>query len=467
MQSPDIREKDNETVKQRYNDFSDGAVWKVIMAQAVPLMLAQLVQLLYNVVDRIYIGHMNGGDSMVLTGVGITFPIITFITAFAALFGMGGVPLFSMSNGSGDTPRAERILGNSTFLLLTSACVLTVTGYVLMRPLLYLLGASDNSYIYAASYMKVYMAGTLFSMISTGLNGYISAQGAPKTGMLTTVIGALLNVVLDPIFIFALGLGVTGAAAATVISQMVSAVWVVHFLVNKAPQRIRKENVRPDAGITKRICSLGASNFVMSGTTCFVQIVCNTTLRTFGGDLYIGIMTILNSVRDMVMLPIHGLISGSQPVMGFNYGAKKYDRVKSAINFDTAAGAVYTVVMWLIIVTFPKFWFSVFTDDPNVTLYGTEALKIYFFGFVFMSFQFAGQSTFQALGDAKHAIFFSLLRKAVIVIPLTLILPRIGLGVNGVFIAEPISNAVGGLACFLTMRNTIYKKLTADETTAA
>ena len=363
-------------MKQRYNDFSDGAVWKVIMAQAVPLMLAQLVQLLYNVVDRIYIGHMNSGDSMVLTGVGITFPIITFITAFAGLFGAGGVPLFSMANGSGDTEKAERILGNSVFLLLSGACVITAAGYLFLKPLLYLLGASDNSYIYAVAYTKVYMAGTLFSMLSTGLNGYISAQGAPRTGMLTTVIGAVLNVILDPIFIFVLGLGVTGAAAATVISQTVSAMWVMHFLVYKAPQRIHPENIHPDASITKRICSLGASNFVMSGTTCFVQIACNTTLREVGGDLYIGIMTILKSVRDMVMLPIHGLINGSQPVMGFNYGAKKYDRVKNAINFDTLAGAAYTVVMWLIIVAFPKFWFSVFTDDPNVALYGTQALKI-------------------------------------------------------------------------------------------
>jgi Na+-driven multidrug efflux pump len=256
-------------------------------------------------------------------------------------------------------------------------------------------------------------------------------------------------------------MGVRGAALATVISQAVSAVWILHFLMGeKTPLRLKRQNICIIPEITKNILKLGTSNFVMQGTTCFVQAACNSTLQIYGGDVYIGIMTVLNSIRDIFMLPIHGLISGAQPVMGFNYGAGKNDRVKAAIRFNTLAGAVYTLAAWLLVFVFPEFWFRIFSKNTDFLEYGVSAMRIYFFGFVFMSFQFAGQSVFQALGDSKHAIFFSLLRKAIIVIPLTLLLPRLGMGVRGVFIAEPISNIVGGLACFITMRYTIYKKLT-------
>lgn len=444
-------------------DFSEGAIWKITLSQAVPLILAQLVQLLYNIVDRIYIGHMDGSDSTALTGVGLTFPIITFIVAFAALFGNGGVPLFSMANGAGNQDRAERIMGNSCCLILSSSVVLMVFGYVFCKPILYLLGASDSSYVYAYDYIKFYLSGTLFSMLTTGLNSYISAQGFPKTGMITTIIGAVLNILLDPLFIFVFGLGISGAAIATVISQIVSALWILRFLIRKAPLALKLKNICINADLTKNICKLGMSNFVMQGTTCFVQIACNSTLQTYGGDIYVGIMTVLNSVRDVFFLPISGLVNGAQPVMSFNYGAKKFDRVKQSIRFNTLAGAVYTITAWLLIVLFPAFWFRIFSNDTALIAPGIDAIKIYFFGFVFMSFQFSGQSTFQALGDAKHAIFFSLLRKVIIVIPLTLILPHMGMGVNGVFIAEPVSNAVGGLASYITMRRTVYNKLNVEE----
>lgn len=444
-------------------DFSKGAIWKITLSQAVPLILAQLVQLLYNIVDRIYIGHMDSSDSTALTGVGLTFPIITFIAAFAALFGSGGVPLFSMANGAGDRDRAERIMGNSCCLILFSSVVLMVFGYVFCKPILCLLGTSDSSYAYAYDYIKFYLSGTLFSMLTTGLNSYISAQGFPKTGMITTIIGAVLNILLDPLFIFVFGLGISGAAIATVISQIVSALWILSFLIRKAPLALKLKNIRIDADLTKSICKLGTSNFVMQGTTCFVQIACNSTLQTYGGDIYVGIMTVLNSVRDVFFLPVSGLVNGAQPVMSFNYGAKKFDRVKQSIRFNTLAGAVYTITAWLLIVLFPAFWFRIFSNDTTLISPGIDAIKIYFFGFVFMSFQFSGQSTFLALGDAKHAIFFSLLRKVIIVIPLTLILPHMGMGVNGVFIAEPVSNAVGGLASYITMRRTVYNKLNAEE----
>lgn len=441
-------------------DFSKGPVWKCIVAQAIPLTIAQLVQLLYNVVDRIYLGHLGEGDSIALTGVGLTFPIVTLIMAFTALFGMGGVPLFAIARGDKDEEKAADILGNAFGLLLISAVLLTTICMVFRRPILFAFGASEASYIYADEYLKIYLWGTMFSMIGTGCNGYINAQGFPKVGMFSTLIGAITNIILDPIFIFGLDMGVSGAALATIISQTFSAIWVLRFLTGKnalIPLRIRNIKIKKD--ISLEIFKLGTANFIMQGTNCLVQIVCNATLQGYGGDIYVGIMTVTNSVREIFMLPINGIISGAQPVISFNYGAKDYKRVKEGINFNTFFGASYTMFAWLMVIAFPRFWFSVFSDDMQMINVGIGALKIYFFGFVFMAFQFAGQSTFQALGDAKHAIFFSLLRKAFIVVPLTFILPMIGFGVNGVFLAEPISNAIGGLASYITMRRTIYRTL--------
>lgn len=441
-------------------DFSKGPVWKCILAQAVPLTIAQLVQLLYNVVDRIYIGHLGDGSSIALTGVGLTFPIVTLIMAFTALFGNGGVPLFAIARGAQDEEEAGKILGNSFALLMVSSVILTVIGYLFCRPILFAFGASEESYIYAEQYLNIYLIGTIFSMTSTGLNSYINAQGFPKIGMFSVIIGAVINIVLDPIFIFVFDMGVAGAALATIISQAVSAAWVLRFLFGKQailPLKIR--NIRISFNRTKEIFKLGMSNFIMHGTNCLVQVACNSTLQTYGGDLYVGIMTVVNSVREIFILPINGIVSGSQPVISYNYGAKDYKRVKSGIRFNTFIGSAYTMAAWILILLAPGFWFGIFSDDLAMLGAGIGMLKIYFFGFVFMALQFAGQSTFQALGDAKHAIFFSLLRKAIIVVPLALVLPRIGFGVSGVFLAEPISNVIGGLACYITMRLTVYKKL--------
>ena len=441
-------------------DFSKGPVWKCIIAQAVPLTIAQLVQLLYNVVDRIYIGHLGDGNSIALTGVGLTFPVVTLIMAFTALFGNGGVPLFSMARGAGDEEEAGKILGNSYGLLLISSVILTVVGYVFCKPILFAFGASEESFVYAKQYLDIYLIGTIFSMSATGLNGYINAQGFPKIGMLSVIIGAVSNIILDPIFIFGLNIGVSGAALATIISQAISAMWVLNFLFGKkAIVPLKLNNIRINKGRTMEIFKLGTSNFIMHGTNCLVQVACNSTLQTYGGDLYVGIMTVVNSVREIFILPINGIVSGSQPVISFNYGAKEYKRVKSGIRFNTLIGSVYTMAAWLLILLAPKFWFGIFSDDFTMMNAGIEMLKIYFFGFVFMALQFAGQSTFQALGDAKHAIFFSLLRKAIIVVPLALILPKVGFGVKGVFLAEPISNVIGGIACYTTMRLTVYKKI--------
>lgn len=441
-------------------DFSKGPVWKCIIAQAVPLTIAQLVQLLYNVVDRIYIGHLGDGNSIALTGVGLTFPVVTLIMAFTALFGNGGVPLFSMARGAGDEEEAGKILGNSYGLLLVSSVVLTIIGYLFCKPILFAFGASEESFVYAKRYLDIYLIGTIFSMSATGLNGYINAQGFPKIGMLSVIIGAVSNIILDPIFIFGLNMGVSGAALATIISQAISAMWVLNFLFGKkAIVPLKLNNIRINKNRTMEIFKLGTSNFIMHGTNCLVQVACNSTLQTYGGDLYVGIMTVVNSVREIFILPINGIVSGSQPVISFNYGAKEYKRVKSGIRFNTLSGSVYTMAAWVLILLAPKFWFGIFSDDFTMMNAGIEMLKIYFFGFVFMALQFAGQSTFQALGDAKHAIFFSLLRKAIIVVPLALILPKVGFGVKGVFLAEPISNVIGGIACYATMRMTVYKKI--------
>ena len=444
------------------SDFSKGPVWKSILTLSIPLIIAQLVHLLYNIVDRIFIGHIPDTGSLALTGLGITFPVVTIIMAFAALFGMGGVPLFSIERGAGNPEKAGLILGNSFSLLVISAAVLTVLGYIFCRPLLYAFGASDMSYGYAASYLRIYLIGTVFSIIATGLNGYISSQGFPRTGMLSVTIGAAVNIALDPIFIFTLNMGVAGAALATVISQFISAFWVLHFLFGKkALISLKPENMVINKSIAASIAKLGTSNAVMQGTTCLVQIACNNTLQLYGGDLYVGIMTVTNSVRDLFLLQVSGLGNGAQPVISYNYGAKEYGRVRKGVNFMTVVSLAGTAVTWLLIFLLPRVWFGMFSDDLQMIEAGVPMLRIYFTGFVFMALQFSGQTTFLSLGDAKHAITFSLLRKVIIVVPLTLILPALGFGVKGVFLAEPISNIIGGSICYITMRLTALKKMSA------
>ena len=445
---------------QTKTDFSKGSVKKLILSQAIPLTLAQTVQLLYNVVDRIYIGHLPEIGDLALTGLGITFPVIVLIAGFTALFATGGATLFAIARGKGEEEEAENIIGNVFFLLLASALLLTVGCYLFRRPILFAFGASENSYVYADQYLRIYLLGTVCSMVATGMNPYINAQGFPRIGMFTTVIGAVINMLLDPVFIFGMDMGVRGAALATILSQTVSAIWVLRFLTGKqAILKLKTDKIRMDAGRTGKIMSLGLPGFVVQGTNSLVSIACNNQLQAYGGDLYVGIMTIINSVREMVSLPVLGISSGCQPVMGFNYGAGKFDRVKACIRFTAVLGLGYTLAAWAVVMVIPRTLMGIFSEDIQTIALGAEMLNLYFFGFFFMAFQFAGQSTFQALGRAKQAIFFSLLRKAFIVVPLTLLLPGLGFGVRGVFLAEPISNALGGLAAFTTMYVTVYRKL--------
>ena len=441
-------------------DFSKGSVKKLVLSQALPLTMAQAVQLLYNIVDRIYIGHLEGIGDLALTGLGITFPVIVIIAAFTSLYGTGGATLFSIARGEGDTEEAQGILGNVFALLAGSSVVLFALCFAFRKQILFLFGASEQSFFYADQYLRIYLLGTVFSMLATGLNSYINAQGFPKIGMLTTVLGAVINIILDPIFIFGFSMGVQGAALATVISQAVSAVWVLKFLTGKqAIIKLRPRKARISLTRTKKILALGLPGFVMQGTNSLVSIVCNNQLQSYGGDLYVGIMTVISSVREMVSLPVMGISFGAQPVLGFNYGAKEYERVKESIRFTTVLGTAYTVIAWLIVMLIPTQLMGIFSEDSQTIVTGARMLNIYFFGFFFMAFQFSGQTAFQALGKAKQAVFFSLLRKAFIVVPLTVLLPAIGFGVEGVFLAEPISNAIGGLAAFLTMWFTVYRKL--------
>ncbi|MCC8017889.1 MAG: MATE family efflux transporter [Lachnospiraceae bacterium] len=440
-------------------DFSEGKIWRVITAQAVPLTIAQLIYLLYNIVDRIYIGRLPEVGSIALAGVGLTFPFSTFILAFANLFGTGGTPLFSIARGAKEEERAKLILGNVFTLVLVSSVVIFALCYRFRVPVLYLFGASDATIVYAESYLKIYLFGVLFSMIVTGMNGFLSALGFPKTAMWTTVIGAVLNLILDPVFIFALGLGVQGAALASVISQGVSALWVLKFLLGKQNEyRLTIAHMKLRIRLVREILGLGVTGFMQQFTNCLVQIVCNATLQNWGGDVYVGIMTIINSVREIASLPVTGLSSGAQPVLGYNYGAKKPHRVKEGIRFMSIAGIIYTAAMWLVILLFPAVFIRIFSTDAQTIELGVTAIRIYFMGFIFMSLQFMGQSTFVGLGKARRAVFFSILRKVVIVVPLTLLFP-LALGTDGVFLAEPVSNLIGGTACFLTMWFTVYRKL--------
>lgn len=448
--------------KSKGIDFSSGPVWKIILEQALPLTAAQLVQLAYNLVDRIFLGHLKDGGGMALVGVGLVFPIVTLVTAFTAFFGQGGVPSFSMARGEKKTDEAERTLGNSFTLLLISSAVISVLCFVFRKPVLYAFGASDSSYPFAEKYLDIYILGTLFTMLSTGLNGYITAMGFPVYGMATVLCGAVINLVLDPLFIFGLDMGVSGAATATVISQAVSALWVLKFLLGrKPPLRLKIKCFALKRRTAGNIIRLGFVNFVMQAGNFLVQISCNSTLQLFGGDVYVAVMTVANSVREVLMLPVNGIFGSAQPVLSFNYGAGENRRVVSGIRFTTAAGVLWTLAAWLFTVIFPGMWIRLFSSDAHTLAVGTHSLRIYFFGFMFQAFQFAGQSVFQSVGDARHAIFFSILRKIVIVVPLTLALPRLGFGTSGVFLAEPVSNIIGGLSCYVTMRLTVYRRLRA------
>ena len=429
-----------------------------IVSMAVPMTVAQLINILYNVVDRMYLGRLPG--HLALTGLGLCLPIISILMGFANLCSMGGSPLCSICRGQGEDEEAERIMGNSFSLLLLFGAALTVLCLIFRRPILCLFGASDVTFPYANDYLTIYILGTLFVMISLGMNPFINAQGFSRMGMMTVAVGAVINIVLDPIFIFLLDMGVQGAALATVISQACSAVWVLKFLTGKrALLKLRLSALRLQVARVKRILSLGTSGFAMSMTNSLAQVLCNASLEAYGGDLYVGVMTVINSIREIITMPVQGITNGCQPVLGYNYGAGQYERVRQGIRFTTMLTVGYSIAIWAVVMLLPGPLIRIFNNEADLIAAGIPAFRIYFATFFFMAFQFIGQSTFVGLGRSKSAVFFSLLRKAFIVAPLTLILPLVGFGADGVFLAEPISNVLGGLACILTMYFTVYRRL--------
>jgi putative MATE family efflux protein len=446
------------------NDFTQGSMSGVILKLAVPMTVAQLVNVLYNVVDRIYIGLLPNDATLSLTGLGVCLPIVSLIMGFANLFGMGGSPLSSIARGRGDNDEAEKIMANSFVMLLITGVILTAVLLLLKRPMLFLLGASENTFPYANRYLTIYVLGTVFVMLGLGMNAFIDSQGFARTGMMTVIIGAVLNLLLDPLFIFAFHMGVSGAALATVLSQLVSAVWILLFLTGtKTILRLRRQNMHLEAHRCRRIIALGLSGFVMSATNSIVEMVCNTTLQSWGGDLYVGVMTVLSSLHEIALQAVRGLTHSAQPVFGFNFGAGEYGRVKRGILFLTFATVVYALIVWFLMVTFPEFFIRIFNRDEELIEKAIPALHIYFFGFFMMALQFTGQSAAVGLGRSAQAVFFSIFRKIIIVVPLTILLPRIGFGVMGVFIAEPISNFIGGAANYITMLLTIWRDLTAKQ----
>ena len=446
--------------QQQKNDFTQGSIAKNILNLAIPLTVAQLTVVLYNVVDRAFIGHIEGIGRDAFTGIGLVMPVTYIITAFANLCGTGGAPLCSIARGRGNIQRARQIMGCAFSLLVLLGVALTALFYLFHEPFLYLVGGSPETVPHAKSYLLIYLAGTIPVMISLGMNPFINAQGFGRTGMMTVLLGAVINLILDPVFIFLLHMGVQGAALATVIAQTCSAIWVLVFLQGKkAILRLNRTDMALDLPILKRIVSLGLTGFTFSITNSLVQALGNSQLQAFGaaeggamGDLYVAAMTAITSVREIILQPLQGLTQGAQPVIGYNYGAGQYSRVKKCIFFITWAGILYNFTVWLLVMLLPQFWILLFNDDPALLDVGVKTLRIYFATFVFMNFHMSGQNIFVALGKARHAVFFSLLRKVILVVPLMLLLPHLwGMGAYGVFASEPVSNVVGGMACYLTM----------------
>ncbi len=450
--------------KFRTGDFSQGGLLENILRLAGPMSLALLINVLYSVVDRMYIGHLPGEGKFALTGIGLAAPLLMVVSAFQNLCSAGGAPLFSIARGEKDDEKAGLILGNAYGLLLFFSLCLTAAGYAFKEPILRFSGADAETFPYADEYVSVYLAGTAFVMTGLGMNPFINAQGFAKTGMLTVLVGAASNIVLDPLFIFTLKMGVGGAALATVISQFVSALWVLLFLTGKkALVRLRLRHMRLRLDIVGRICALGTAGFTMAFTNSAVSFAYNTMLGRLGGTAYVAAMTVINSLREVVFMPCSGITEGAKPVLGYNYGAKAYARVREGIKITTLLCAAYTFLMWAVMMLFPAPFIKIFNGDPDLLDVGVYALRAYFSLFVLMTFQIVGQNVFVSLGKSKQAVFFSLFRKAIVLIPLIILMPGItGLGAKGVLWAEPVSELIGATACYMTMYFTVYGKLKED-----
>lgn len=427
---------------------------RLMLSLALPTVLAQLINVLYNIVDRIYIGHMQGDGNLALTGVGVTLPIITLIAAFSAFAGAGGAPLAAIELGKKDERKASLIMGNSAWLLVFFSIVLTIGFLIFKIPILHAFGASSKTITYANDYITIYLLGTIFVQLALGLNAFISGQGAAKAAMLSVLIGAVINIVLDPIFIFALHLGVRGAALATVISQFVSAVWVVSFLKSKRSVLYLKL-VRPDKSLILKIAALGIAPFVMQSTESLVTITFNTGLQRYGGDLYVGSMSILMSIMQLIVIPVNGITQGVQPIVSYNYGAGNRLRVKETVVRLVSVCLLGTLILAGVAIFCPGIYASMFTNDAELVALTCRIMPIFFLGIAIFGIQAACQSTFLALGQAKVSLFIATLRKIILLIPLALILPKF-LGVKGIYIAEPVSDVISvivtSVLCVITLK---------------
>lgn len=451
-------------------DFENGTVTGNILGAALPMLVAQILSLLYNIVDRVYIARIPEVGTAALGAVGLCFPLVVIITAFANLFGSGGAPLFSIYRGKKKEQEAGRIMNTSFSMVCCSAVVLMMIGLLFARPLLILFGASESALVYAYPYMMIYLIGTLPSMVAVGMNPFINAQGYSTIGMFSVAIGAIANLLLDPLFIFVLNFGVRGAAIATVLSQGLSAVFVLFFLTRRSELRVhflKKEEISECIGYAKNIVSLGTSGFIMQLTNSLVSICCNNVLSVTGGDIYISVMTIVSSVRQLVETPIYAMNEGASPILSYNYGARRPARVRKAGVIMASMILGYTVVMWSVIILAPHALIWIFSSDKVLMKDAVIALKQYFAAFIFMDLQYIGQTVFKSLNKKKQAIFFSLLRKVFIVVPLTYLMPyALHMGTRGVFLAEPVSNVIGGSFCFITMLSTILPELKRMENSA-
>lgn len=425
-------------------DLGTLPVRKLLAKLSLPAIVAQVINMLYNMVDRIYIGHIPVVGKLALTGVGVCLPLIMLISAFAVLASMGGAPYASMALGRGEKDKAEEILGECTALLLCIAVILTLFFVAFSDKLLLAFGASENTITYASSYMRIYALGTIFVQLTLGLNMFISSQGDAKTSMFTVMIGAICNSILDPIFIFALNMGVQGAALATVISQAISSLWIIHYLTGKkSALKLRRKQLKLKKSVIGPCLALGVSPFIMQSTESLLSICFNASLLKYGGDLAVGAMTIFNSVNQCLYLPLHGLTQGSQPIISYNYGAGNEKRVRDGFNALLTTSVAYSVLFWACIMLFPSVFIKIFTSDPELVAYASRMLRVFMAMGWIMGIQLSCQQTFLAIGNAKSSLFLALLRKIILLIPMIYLLPHLFSDKTfAVFLAEPVSDTL-------------------------
>ena len=442
-------------------DMGTGSVKKLMAQMAIPALVAQIINLLYNIVDRIYIGHLPEIGGSALTGVGLFTPILMLITAFSMLCGAGGAPRAAIAMGKGDQETAEKILGNCFTVLMILSVVLTASLYFAAPALLRWFGGSDATLPYAVKYGRIYILGSVFVMIVMGMNTFITTQGFAKISMLTTVIGAVINIILDPILMFGLKLGVAGAAVATVLSQTVSALWILRFLTGKQTiLKLQVKNMKLQSKIILPCLGLGISSFVMISTESILSVSFTSSLARFGGDVAVGAMTVLTSINQLVTMPLMGICQGGQPLISFNYGARKFDRVKEAFFCQFFVCVAYTTVFWLAVMAVPDVFVGVFTDNAALVAYAAWALRIFLACGFSVGFQISCQQAFMALGQAKVSLLMACLRKIVLLIPLIFILPNFFQDkAFAVFLAEPVSDVTAAAVTTVTFLTFFFKML--------